>query len=80
MGTPTEGFSCSCEPLRGNECVLQTHYGRGWDETECCSHANEGGGKYSCGPEQSTVKASLVLTLNSAAGFTWHSGKSKGML
>lgn len=38
------------------------------------------GGKYSCGPEQSTVKASLVLTLNSAAGFSWHSGKSKGML
>lgn len=38
------------------------------------------GGKYSYGPEQSTVKASLVLTLNSAAGFTWHSGKTKGML
>lgn len=39
----------------------------------------ERGGKYSCVPEQSPVKASLVLTLNSAAGFTWHSGKSRGM-
>lgn len=38
------------------------------------------GGKYSYSPARSTVKASLVLTLNSAADFTWHSGKSKGML
>lgn len=51
-----------------------------WDEAECSSHANEGLGKYSDGWEQGTVKASLVLVLSSAAGFTLHSGNSAGLL
>ena len=51
-----------------------------WDEAECSSHANEGLGKYSDGWEQGAVKASLVLILRSAAGFTQHSGNSVRLL
>lgn len=78
-GTPTEWFSCSCEPLRGNEWFYRHIMAEAEMRLNAAAMLMREGGKYSCAPEQSTVKASLVLTLNSAAGFTWHSGKSKGM-
>lgn len=77
-GRQTKGFNCSWE---GHLSQRETERERDanaktWDEAECSSHANEGLGKYSDGWKQGTVKASLVLILSSAAGFTQHSGNS----